>query len=168
MAYIFANFTHPHHHTTNLPQAVFADRSPIPEPSVKVHKIATAAELDALLSSTKNVVVDFYADWCPPCRTIAPVFSQLADTHATDGQLAFAKVNVDHVNDVSGRYNVSAMPTFVFFQDGKPRGVAVDGLKARPSVVIADGLVERIRGADKPALESAVQALAGLGAAKKE
>lgn len=60
------------------------------------------------------------------------------------------------------------MPTFMFFQDGQPKGVAVDGLKPRPSVVIADGLVERIRGADKPALQSTVQALAGRATLKKE
>ncbi len=45
-----------------LGQAVFADRSPIPETSGKVHKVANAAELDALLASTTHVVVDFYAD----------------------------------------------------------------------------------------------------------
>ncbi|KAH8807936.1 thioredoxin-like protein [Xylogone sp. PMI_703] len=144
-----------------IARILFADRSPIPETSEKVNKITTAAELDALLSSTTSVVVDFYADWCPPCRAIAPVFSELADKHASKGHLAFAKVNVDHVNDVAGRYNVSAMPTFMFFQNGVPKGVAVDGLKSRQSVsVTSDGLVDKIRGADRAALQAAVQALA--------
>ncbi|EGY22024.1 thioredoxin [Verticillium dahliae VdLs.17] len=144
------------------PKAVFADRSPIPETSGKVFKVASAAEFDALLSSTSNVVVDFYADWCPPCRAIAPVFSELADNHALEGKLAFAKVNVDHVQNIASRYDVAAMPTFVVFRNGKPAGVAVEGLKGRPSVVLSgDGLVERVRGADKVALQSAVQALAG-------
>jgi len=143
------------------PKAVFADRTPIPETSVKVHKVASAAELDALLASTRYVVVDFYADWCPPCRAIAPVFSELADAHALSGQLAFAKVNVDHVGDVAGRYGVSAMPTFMFFQNGAPKGVAVENLQPRQSVVFTgDKLVERIRGADRGALQAVVQALA--------
>ncbi|KAI0873104.1 thioredoxin-like protein [Hypoxylon argillaceum] len=140
----------------------FTDRSPIPETSGNVYKIAEAAELRALLSSTTHVVVDFYADWCPPCRAIAPIFSKLADSHSSAGQLAFAKVNVDHVGNVAQQYGVTAMPTFMFFQDGVPKGVAVEGLKARPSVGLTDdGLVDKVRGADKPALEAVVQALAG-------
>lgn len=107
--------------------------------------------------------MDFYADWCPPCRAIAPVFSQLADTHAATGKLAFAKVNVDHVNAVAGRYGVSAMPTFVFFQGPEPTPVlgVGDKLKAgSASVVMRDGGVERIRGADRNALVAVVEALA--------
>lgn len=108
------------------------------------------------------MAVDFYADWCPPCRAIAPVFSKLADTHASKGKLAFAKVNVDHVKDVAGRYGVSAMPTFVFFKDGLPKGVAVEGVKGRQSVGLTkDGLVDRVRGADRAALEGVVRAMAG-------
>ncbi|KAL6863448.1 hypothetical protein ACO1O0_003702 [Amphichorda felina] len=139
----------------------FTDRSPIPETSGHVHKVTKDDELDALLSSTTNVVVDFYADWCPPCRAIAPIFSKLADSHAVKGRLAFAKVNVDHVKNVAGRYGVSAMPTFVFFQNGVPKGVAVEAIKGRQSVGLTDdGLVDRILGADRTALEAVVQALA--------
>ena len=116
------------------------------------------------------MVVDFYADWCPPCRAIAPVFSQLADAHALEGKLAFAKVNVDHVQDVAGRYGVSAMPTFLVFRDGAVRGVKVDapGMKGgRQSVVLdSEGGIERIRGADRGALVAVVEALAG--AVRKE
>ncbi|TPX16252.1 uncharacterized protein E0L32_003901 [Thyridium curvatum] len=142
--------------------ALFADRSPIPETSEKVHKITDAAELDALLASTSRVVVDFYADWCPPCRAIAPVFSQLAEAHAAKGRLAFAKVNVDHVGGAAQRYGVSAMPTFMFFRDGRPAGVAAEGLKGRQSVgVDAEGRVDKVRGADRAALEAVVRAMAG-------
>ena len=143
-------------------KSFFADRSPIAETSGKVHKITTAAELETLLSSTKHVVVDFYADWCPPCRAIAPVFSELAENNAEPGQLAFAKVNVDNVSNVSGRYGVSAMPTFLIFNDGAPKGVAVADLKPRQSVIFnSTGLVERILGADRAALQAVVRALAG-------
>jgi thioredoxin 1 len=116
------------------------------------------------------VVVDFYADWCPPCRAIAPTFSELADKHSSSGRLAFAKVNVDHVKDVASGYGISAMPTFLFFQNGAPKGVAVEAIGARSSVPLtADGLVERIRGADRAALQAVVQALAGQQArAEKE
>ncbi|KAI0534879.1 thioredoxin-like protein [Xylaria digitata] len=147
----------------------FTDRSPIPETSGNVHKVTSPAELRALLASTTYVAVDFYADWCPPCRAIAPVFSQLADSHAAKGQLAFAKVNVDHVKDVAGEFGVTAMPTFVFFRKGLP-GVDVGGLGGRSSVVSTQaGLVERVRGADKVAIETVVKSLAAkvVGAAAK-
>ncbi|KAH6995289.1 thioredoxin-like protein [Ilyonectria destructans] len=141
--------------------AIFADRSPIPETSGEVFKITKATEFDAVLSSTTHVIVDFYADWCPPCRAIAPIFSQLADNHSAKGQLAFAKVNVDHVNNVAGRYSVSAMPTFVLFENGKPKAVAVEGINGRQSVSFTeDGLVDRLRGADPVALKAVVAAMA--------
>lgn len=92
------------------------------------------------------------------------MFSELADKNALEGHLAFAKVNVDHVKDVAGLYNVSAMPTFVFFQNGIPKGVAVDSIKTRQSVSVTnDGLVDRVRGADRVALQAVVQALATQG-----
>lgn len=143
-------------------QALLQDRTPIPETSGNVHKLTSAEELDALLRSTTHVVVDFYADWCPPCRAIAPVFSKLADDHALKGHLAFAKVNVDHVNGVARRYNVSAMPTFVFFEDALPKPVDVGKLAvpAGQSVVLKDGGVERIRGADRNSLVKIIDVLA--------
>lgn len=126
-----------------------------------MYKVTKAAELDDILSSNSRVVVDFYADWCPPCRAIAPVFSKLADSHASKGTLAFAKVNVDRVNDVAKGFKVTAMPTFVVFQNGAPQGLAIESLNGRQSVGFSnDGLVERVRGADKVALEAVVQALA--------
>jgi thioredoxin 1 len=139
---------------------IFGKTTPIPETSGKVYKVATASEFDALLKSTRYVVVDFYADWCPPCRAIAPIFSKLADETSVEGGLAFAKVNVDHVNDVAGRYSVSAMPSFLFFEGGKPTLVSVPNIKKGASVVLADnGSVERIRGADPMALTSVVLSL---------
>ncbi|KAK2813832.1 hypothetical protein FQN50_000233 [Emmonsiellopsis sp. PD_5] len=145
--------------------SLFADRSPIPETSGNIHKISESSQLDALLSTTRYAVVDFYADWCPPCRAIAPVFSKLADEYAFSKsgrrQLAFAKVNVDSVKDVAQRYNVTAMPTFVVFKDGKPSPVVVRGDKQGASARGAgDGLVERIQGANVPLLRSVVRALA--------
>ncbi|KXJ86974.1 thioredoxin-like protein [Microdochium bolleyi] len=140
--------------------ALLADRSPIPETSGEVFKITAAKELDTVLASNTYVVVDFYADWCPPCRAIAPVFSKLADEHTLKGKLAFAKVNVDHVNDVAGRYGVSAMPTFVFFANGKPQAVDAADVKRGQSVVAdSSGHVEKIRGADPMALKAVVAAL---------
>lgn len=120
-----------------------------------MHKISAPSELDAVLSSTTHVVVDFYADWCPPCRTIAPIFSKLADEHAVPGQLGFAKVNVDHVKEVAQRYGISAMPTFLIFKDGKPMEVAV-----RKRGMTEEEMVGKVLGADAMLLRSVVQAVA--------
>ncbi len=142
-------------------QTFFADRSPIPETSGKVRQVNDLAELDAVLSTTTYVVADFYADWCGPCRAIAPVFSELAAQHSRDGHLAFVRVNVDHANAIAQRYGVSAMPTFLFFHKGAADGVKVEGLESRRTIKFTDnGLVERVMGADRVALEGIIRALA--------
>ncbi|KAF3036552.1 hypothetical protein E8E12_004574 [Didymella heteroderae] len=137
-----------------LGPAVFADRSPIPETSGKVTKAHAPVDVETILKSSKYVVVDFYADWCPPCRAIAPIFSKLADDHAVSGQLAFAKVNVDHVKDVAKKYGITAMPTFLFFEDGKPTQVRLEKKKG------AEEGVEQVRGADVKLLKGVVEVLA--------
>lgn len=114
-----------------------------------------------MLSSNTCVVVDFYADWCPPCRTIAPIFSTLADSHASPGKLAFAKVNVDHVRDVAGRYGISAMPTFLFFENSKPTSVNISKTRRMAASTTAEnGSVDKVLGADAALLRNAVRVLA--------
>ncbi len=93
--------------------------------SESVNHVGSHSEFDALLASTRYVIVDFYADWCGPCKMIAPHFLKMAATHALPGFLAFAKVDVDRVQSVAQKYGVSAMPTFMFFKEGKQ--VAVNG-----------------------------------------
>ncbi|TPX14554.1 uncharacterized protein E0L32_005246 [Thyridium curvatum] len=107
----------------------------------------TFADLQAVLAANTYVAVDFFADWCPPCKQIAPVFEALAAKHAVDGVLAFAKVNVDHVQQAAVAYGVTAMPTFMFFKEGKQ--VAVNGQAL-------------IRGADPRSLGAAAEKLGGL------
>ncbi|KAI9200600.1 hypothetical protein LWI28_010310 [Acer negundo] len=73
-------------------------------------------QLQKGLESKKLVVVDFTATWCPPCRLIAPVFSDLAKklTNAI-----FLKVDVDELKSVAQDWAVEAMPTFIFLKEGK-------------------------------------------------
>lgn len=108
-----------------------------------------AAEISAplhfrtLLNAHTYLVADFYATWCPPCKTIAPIYAQLATAHATPGKIAFVKVNVDEQREIAAQYGVTAMPTFMVFRDGKKvndwevKGADVRGLK---------GVVDRIVG----------------------
>ncbi|EPX75166.1 thioredoxin-like I protein Txl1 [Schizosaccharomyces octosporus yFS286] len=64
------------------------------------------------------LAVDCYADWCGPCKAISPVFSQLASKYSGP-QFVFAKVNVDDQTQIASSLGVSAMPTFIFFENGK-------------------------------------------------
>lgn len=70
-----------------------------------------------VVASTGPVVVDFYADWCGPCKMIEPVLDQLATEY--EGRLKFGRLDVDASQDVAMRYNVMAMPTVGFFHGGK-------------------------------------------------
>lgn len=76
--------------------------------SSKVVSVTSASHFRNLLSSSTYVVVDFYADWCGPCKTISPIFEQLAAQEAKPNRLTFAKVNVDNQRDVASTYGVSA------------------------------------------------------------
>ncbi|KAK3358506.1 thioredoxin-like protein [Lasiosphaeria ovina] len=115
--------------------------------------ISTKAEFDSLLSSTRYVVADFYADWCGPCKIIAPMYAQLARQLSIPSYLAFAKIDVDAVQPVAQEYGISAMPSFLFFKDSKR--VAVNG-----SAII--------RGADAQSLNAAALKLGRLAKEKSE
>ncbi len=79
---------------------------------------------------TGSVVIDFFATWCGPCKKIAPAFEQLATVYPS---IVFLKVDVDESAELVDKYEVQAMPTFVFLKDGV--------------------VVKRIEGADLRAME---------------
>ncbi len=70
-----------------------------------------------VLKSTAPVMVDFYAEWCGPCKLAAPVIDKLADKYK--GKLTIAKIDVDANQGSSGKYGVMSIPTVIFFKDGK-------------------------------------------------
>lgn len=74
----------------------------------KITQITSPAHLKTISTSHTYTVADFYADWCGPCKTIAPIFEQLATAHAAKGKVAFVKVDVDAQQDVARQYGVSA------------------------------------------------------------
>ena len=62
------------------------------------------------------VFVDFYADWCGPCKMLAPELDKLADNY--DGKLKVVKINVDHERDLAMKYSVSSIPALFIFKNG--------------------------------------------------
>jgi|TARA_Y100000294_G_scaffold163973_1_gene170343 thioredoxin 1 len=73
-------------------------------------------ETDVIGSSTP-VFVDFWAEWCGPCRMVGPVVEELSSDY--DGKIKFVKVNVDEANELASKYNVFSIPTLMIFNNGQ-------------------------------------------------
>jgi thioredoxin 1 len=69
-------------------------------------------------SSNEPVVVDFWAEWCGPCKMIAPILEEIAVEHA--GKVRVAKLDVDSNPSITRRFEVMSIPTVIVFQDGQP------------------------------------------------
>ena len=80
-------------------------------------KITAANFENEVLRSDKPVLLDFYADWCGPCKMLAPVLHEIAEENA--GALKVGKINVDEQMELAMRFQVSSIPMLVVFKDGK-------------------------------------------------
>lgn len=77
----------------------------------------TKESFDQALNGGRLMMVDFWANWCMPCRMLGPVIQQLADQY--DGKAVVGKVDVDAEGELAMRYGVMNIPTVIFFKDGK-------------------------------------------------
>ncbi|KAL2123090.1 hypothetical protein VTJ04DRAFT_3545 [Mycothermus thermophilus] len=105
----------------------------------KTVQITSPSQFKNLLTSSKIVVADFYADWCGPCKVVSPIFEQLSTALSRPGVLTFAKVNTDQQKDIAQAYRVTALPTFIVFRNGN--------------------VTDRVTGADPVKLQSIVSKL---------
>lgn len=97
----------------------------------------TDANFEELVNSGKPMVVDFWAEWCGPCRMVGPIIDELATEY--DGQVTIGKLDVDSNDEVVGQFGIRNIPTVLFFKDGKmvdkvvgavPKATFVEKIKA--------------------------------------
>ncbi len=87
--------------------------------------LTTATFNDTLKGESKMAIVDFYADWCMPCKMIAPILEEID----REGQVAIYKINIDENPEIAVQYGIQSIPTLISFQNGQ---VFKRGLGAQP------------------------------------
>jgi thioredoxin 1 len=100
-----------------------------------VREVTDNAFTQEVLQSTPPVLVDFWADWCGPCKAIAPIVEELAREY--EGRLKVMKLDVDENPRTASTYKVQSIPTLLVFKDGRPAGRIVGAV---PKHVIVDTL----------------------------
>lgn len=87
------------------------------------YKFTSANFEKEVLTADMPVFVDFYADWCGPCKMMAPVIEKLAEKY--DGKVKVGKCNIDEENEVASKYGIMSIPTMMLFSGGKVKETIV-------------------------------------------
>jgi thioredoxin 1 len=101
-----------------------------------VAQVSDASFEGDILKSDVPVLVDFWAPWCGPCRSVAPIVDDLANEYA--GKLKVAKINVDESTAVAMKYQITSIPTFIVFKNGEVADRALGALPRSEFVKLID------------------------------
>lgn len=107
--------------------------------SEKIIKLTKSNFEQEVVNSDKPVFVDFWAQWCGPCRAVAPIVDELANDY--DGKIKVAKVNVDEEGELAQKFRVMSIPTLMVFKSGE---VADKIIGARPKDELASVIEKNI------------------------
>ena len=99
----------------------------------------THENYEAIVADSKPTVIDFWAEWCGPCRTIAPIVEELAEEYAD--RVNIGKCDVDSADDVVATYRVRNIPTLVFIKDGNVVGKHVGAISRNDLVAKIEELL---------------------------
>jgi thioredoxin 1 len=106
--------------------------------SSELIKHITDASFEAdVLQSAQPVLVDYWAEWCGPCKMIAPILDEVAKDY--EGKLQIAKMNVDQNRDVPAKYGIRGIPTLMLFKGGQNLATKVGALSKAQLVAFIDG-----------------------------
>lgn len=97
-----------------------------------------------VIESDKPVMVDFWATWCPPCNHMTPVVEKMAEE--TDGRFVIGKVNVEEETELAKKYNINAIPAFLFFKNGEPKKSVVGAQTKETLMEILESLEDKDNG----------------------
>ncbi len=92
-----------------------------------------------MIPSSGKVIIDFYADWCGPCKRISPYFEELKEKHK---DVMFLKCNIDECPKIAKDYNITSIPAFVTLQDGKQIGFLLGANTSKLDSLLQDLLKE--------------------------
>lgn len=92
----------------------------------------TTEQIDELIGSQKTVLIDFYADWCSPCKMLSPIFDRVSGAREAD--VCFVKINIDERPELAERYEVLTVPTIVAISSGEVKHTST-GIMNEPSML---------------------------------
>ena len=92
-----------------------------------------------VLQSTTPVLVDYWAEWCGPCKMIAPVLEDVAKSYA--GRLTVAKLDIDANPGITGQFGIRGIPTLIVFKDGKPAATKMGALSKSQLTAFVDSVL---------------------------
>ena len=94
--------------------------------NTRIIPISDASFEEDVIKNTEAILIDFWAEWCGPCKTIAPILEEIAEEY--NGKLKIGKINVDDSTEIPAKYGIRGIPTLILFKNGQPAATRVGAL----------------------------------------